>query len=166
MEEAFDVFDMESTDGMHAILSSHIAAIGRLLPGLSSTPVYKNEIERLRALAMASRQALDLPQATEAVRPHRQLHPLAIAYVVLGSRLGARVLSRRLDRQEKQWDPAVRGYFTDESSGPAWALLCSELEALTPDDEIEVIANDAQRVFALFGEEARARAPARSLANA
>ncbi|MBY6013906.1 hypothetical protein KUV75_03175 [Qipengyuania gaetbuli] len=166
VEAAFDTLDMATGEGMDAILTAHIGAMDRLLPALSDHPAYRDEIARLRSLASLSRDALDLPERADTPRQAAALHPLAIAYVVLGSRLGARVISRRLDRQAVRWSDDVRGYFTDEGSGPAWAKLCEELETGHSDAELADIADDAQRVFALYGEEARALSPAPSMANA
>ena len=166
VEAAFDAFDMAIGEGMDAILTAHIGAMDRLLPALSDHPVYRDEILRLRSLASLSRDALDLPDRAETPRQAEALHPLAIAYVILGSRLGARVISRRLDRQAVRWSDDVRGYFTDEGSGPAWAKLCVELESDHSDAELAAIADDAQRVFAVFGEEARALSRADTMANA
>lgn len=166
VEAAFDAFDMATGEGMDAILTAHIGAMDRLLPALSDHPEYRDEIVRLRSLASLSRDALDLPERAKTPRQAEALHPLAIAYVVLGSRLGARVISRRLDKQAVRWNDDVRGYFTDEGSGPAWSLLCEELETGHWDAELTDIADDAQRVFALYGEEARALSPAVAMATA
>lgn len=158
VEQAFDVFDMGTADGMVSILTAHINAMDRLLPGLASRPEYRAEVSRLRSLAESSRAALDLPGKEGHNRPSASYHPLAIAYVVLGSRLGARLLAHRLDQQATQWSEPVRRYFTDRGSGKAWAQLCSELDAETCDAQLGEIAADAQRVFDLYREEATALA--------
>lgn len=60
------------------------------------------------------------------VRVRGQIHPDALAYLVIGSRLGTEVLRRKLDEANISEIPA---YFTRQDYRHAWQNLCARLEA-------------------------------------
>lgn len=136
------------------MVAAHLAALDMLLPSLSDATRYLIEIERLRDLAARSAAALDAPAPPSHITDAK-FDPLAVAYVVLGSRLGAKIVTRRLDACGTVWDADVRGYFADEGSTGHWRALCDELDGIDDTCRLEEIAQDARDVFVLYEKQAR-----------
>ncbi|WP_137681718.1 biliverdin-producing heme oxygenase [Aurantiacibacter suaedae] len=151
-ESAFAAFDITTREGLEATLRAHAAALSSLLPSVSSHPIFTEEIGRLRDLAVCSLAATGAAPATSFIRDVGALKPLAVAYVVLGSRLGARLISARLNAAQVPHDSAAHAYFRDEGSGPAWQKLQEMLAAL-PREETAIVA-DTRAAFEVFQQEA------------
>lgn len=81
------------------------------------------------------------------------LDPLAIDYIVAGSRMGTRVLRKRW---EIATDTSVRranAYFGLPDDPLLWRNTCTDLTALAADDpRATTIVQDARRIFAAFAE--------------
>lgn len=151
VEEAFDVFDLRRIDGIEPVLRAHFRALSRLLPSLEGHPEFHDEVARLRELARESHRSISNLALGDDLMPVR-LHPLAVAYVVLGSRLGARVISARLDQADEQYDAAAKEYFTDDRSRPFWKALLGELQHQRA--STQAIVDDARAAFQVFLQEA------------
>lgn len=125
-------------------------------PGVSclSAVVLEDLIERL-----------DFDLAVRGVQPVATLpdrgqgdpmQPLAVDYLVLGSRLGTEVLRRRLERQAP--DGRMPTYFLAPASTDLWKRHCAHLDALDPDcAEAHFVMADVQQGFALFDKAAAAQ---------
>ena len=79
------------------------------------------------------------------------LDPLAVDYVVAGSRLGLKVLKTRWASSS---DPLVRAagaYFTLQNAAPAWPEVCRALSTVPLDSaRAGAITRDTKRIFDLF----------------
>ena len=79
------------------------------------------------------------------------LDPLAVDYVVAGSRLGLKVLKTRWASSS---DPLVRAagaYFTQPNAAPAWPKVCRALSTVSLDSaRAGAITRDTKRIFDLF----------------
>lgn len=92
------------------------------------------------------------PPSPEAARP---LDPLAVDYLVLGSRHGTEVLRRRLFGSPDS--PPARGYFTKDRDPGAWQALCAALDRVDPDSPRAArILFDTASGFDLFAKAAAA----------
>lgn len=156
-EEAFAGLDLNDRDGLACTLQAHLDALEALSPSVAGRQEFANAFEHLSELARNGLNALGrrVP-ASSATACER--HLLGVAYVVLGSRLGARLI-----RQGLAADPAPamaigHQYFTDETTSPLWRVLMCELEHV-PEPESSEILEAAFAAFALFeGAARRARA--------
>lgn len=153
VEDAFDLFDLRLRVGMERVLRAHYFALSRLLPSLAEYPDLHGEVARLRELAWESHREISETPLEDRSSPVR-LNPLAVAYVILGSRLGARVIAARLDHSEKEYSAAATNYFTDDQSRPFWKWLLDKLQH-EPGMQATLVA-DARLTFGIFLEEARA----------
>ena len=79
------------------------------------------------------------------------LDPLAVDYVVAGSRLGLKVLKTRWASSS---DPLVRAagaYFTLQNAAPSWPKVCRALSTVPLDStRAGAITRDTKRIFDLF----------------
>lgn len=88
--------------------------------------------------------------------------PLAIDYVVCGSRLGSQLLSRRWLQSRDAVVRAAGGYLNLPHNPELWRTVCAALSALAPDGRRAArIVRDVRAVFGLFIESGRGvQAPA------
>ncbi|RIV86103.1 hypothetical protein D2V17_10110 [Aurantiacibacter xanthus] len=156
-ESAFAAIDLTTPEGLDATLRAHIAALSSLLPNLAPCPVFAEEIGRLRDLAVASLAATGAAPVPSPSRDAAALDPLAVAYVVLGSRLGARVIAARLRAAQVPEGSAAYAYFRDEGSGAAWQTL-RQMLASFPGEHTAIVA-DTSAAFRIFQQEAARFAP-------
>ncbi|AHD08354.1 heme oxygenase-like domain-containing protein [Phaeobacter gallaeciensis] len=83
-----------------------------------------------------------------------QLHPLAVDYLVLGSRMGNEVLRRRLSEAAGQM--ALPAYFAPRDHLATWRATCTDLEQLPPKSALaQRIVADTRKGFDLFETAAR-----------
>ena len=79
--------------------------------------------------------------------------PLAIDYVVLGSRLGSSVLKRHWAQAE---DPRVRDascYFSAPAQVRRWQAFCRQTREMSPKNAAaDRAVDDTRRIFALFND--------------
>ena len=156
-ESAFAAIDMTTPEGLVATLRAHVAALSSLLPNVASHPVFAEEIGRLHDLAVSSLAATGAAPAGSSSRDVAGLDPLAVAYVVLGSRLGARVISARLQAAQVPEGSAAHSYFRDEGSGTAWQKLREMLGSFP--GEHTALVEDTRAAFQIFQQAAARFAP-------
>lgn len=137
---------------------AHCHVIDRVLDHTATSPVYYAELQRLRALAGSPDIESDLG-GDDGRSASTALHPLAVAYVILGSRLGARLIARRISPGEREDPSAAVLFLTDEGSAGAWRQLRLDLAAISSADEAENICRDAEAVFRLYHDAAEAMKP-------
>lgn len=83
------------------------------------------------------------------------LHPVAIDYIVLGSRLGTEVIRRRLVKADP--DIAMPSYFLAPPVGPVWQRHCAGLDSMAArSPEADRIVADATEAFKIFDRAAAA----------
>lgn len=152
VEAAFARYDLAERDGLERTLRAHLSALSRLMPSLEKTPALHREVSRLLDLARASYCAV-CPEPFQA-RHHdnTRLHPLAVGYVILGSRLGSRVIAARLKRAGLTEDDPSIAYFTDDKSRQHWAELQGALSSAH--GQADEIMADTNATFRIFLEEA------------
>ncbi|WP_157891225.1 hypothetical protein [Phaeobacter porticola] len=82
------------------------------------------------------------------------LHPLAVDYLVLGSRLGTEVLRRRLS--DATGCAALPCYFEPRDHLMPWRAACEDLDAIKTDSTLaDKIVTDTRSGFELFNMAAR-----------
>ncbi|WP_176559246.1 hypothetical protein [Rubellimicrobium roseum] len=161
VDDAYSVLDLRQTVDLGRFLRSQLSVLLAVRCGPGR---HAEDAERLRRSMIGALQAdlrhLDL----KAVRPatERRLDATAVHYILLGSRLGTRVLHRR-------WlgatDAAVAGagrYLGTTPPTAAWRKFCAELLQM-PDQgtEADRITHDACILFDLHLDVLPALAPLR-----
>ena len=156
MEEAFERFELETAEGSRRAVEVHVRVMTQALLALSDHPLYAQEIRRLLELATPSNHVATSPS----IKTDDGFHPLSHAYVILGSRLGSRVIARRIAKTNQTLAPNVHAFLSDTKSGEHWRQLCHELDQVTSTTEQDRILADANAVFASYHEMALANLPA------
>ena len=160
VEEAFERFDLESSGGSRLAVDVHVSVMSQALKVMENHPLYASEIRRLLALAEPTLRPSHLADKGGLAPADSDLHPLSFAYVILGSRLGTRVITRRIEAGKDSLAPHVYAFLSDGRSGECWRQLCRELDSVTSADEQRTILADANSAFAIYHETALAILPA------
>ncbi|NVO29209.1 biliverdin-producing heme oxygenase [Donghicola sp. C2-DW-16] len=126
LDQAFAPFQADPAAHLRSFLAAQMAG----LTALSSSARLPHNTASLSLLSeMLDRLAQDCQQMAipvPVVRPRSGLHPLAVAYLVIGSRLGTEVLRRTLVASGTERIPL---YFAPQDYKAAWQGLCAELSA-------------------------------------
>ena len=153
-EAAFESYDLNEEMGLTGALRAHALALSQLLPALDDAPEYRVEVQRLLDLTISGLAALEAPrpssQSAEEWSGPPVMNPLGVAYVVLGSRLGARVIARGLHPTTSDRMKRARAYFVDEASAPAWRHLQAELSTQRSAIDQDDIVGAALAAFRIF----------------
>lgn len=150
LDAAVSRADLSEPAGYVRFLGMNACALG----ALASSGACGKRIGNATLASLATAAARDL-KALGTKAPHsgfrRNLSPLAIDYVVLGSRIGTRVLRRRwLESRDKRVRQAD-AYFSEPESAHEWKDLCTELSGIAVSDtDSPCILEDARTLFGLF----------------
>ena len=80
-----------------------------------------------------------------------KIDPLALDYMVAGSRLGTKVLRKRWGSTDDRRVRAAERYFGFEGGSEYWKTVCNMLSAIPADSErAATITRDVKALFALF----------------
>lgn len=150
VDALFSSLDLGARSGMGRFVRVHECAFSSLLPssdGAACRDLLADLVDRLRRdLSRLGEEAL-APEP----EPAPAYHPLAVDYVVEGSRLGTNVLRRRW---EASGDPVVRAadaYFTRPHEPVPWRTVCSRLASLPPDGDLAAdVSRSTVAIFELF----------------
>ena len=154
IDAAFGRLDLASADGLATFLSAQHIALSVAEPVLSRAPGLSKLPARLDAishdLAALGRAGPADPGAPFPLAGADR-DPLGVAYVVGGSALGGRILSRR---RLASSDPGVReaGAFMDDPRMMAyWRAVLAALRSVRPEpDRLDGLARAAVATFDLF----------------
>ncbi|MFC3608777.1 biliverdin-producing heme oxygenase [Stutzerimonas tarimensis] len=156
VDQVFSSFPLDTPEGYCRFLEAHARAllpleegleargIERLLPdwhGRRRRFVLAQDIETLGG-SVPSAPALELPQGDAWL--------WGAAYVVEGSRMGSRMLGKRLQDSDRSWAHPALGYLCHRLDTPLWPAFVKRLDgqAGTLDDEAMIAG--ARATFALF----------------
>lgn len=151
IDAAFGKLDLADRGDYARFIQAHRLAARAAEAQLADCPLVADT--HLSALLEKDAAAFGLAQ-DDFVPPAlaRPQHPLGIAYVLLGSRLGNRLIQRG-DYWGKEAPDAGRSdhYLADRSHEAHWRTLVAQLDALGPDDEERrAIEKGAAATFAAF----------------
>jgi len=155
VDHAFAPHDLAKFPGYVAFLRSHAKALKSLTPD----PALPTRL-RCRISLDIGLIAHDLTQLGAALPDGslcetRHHHPIAVEYVLLGSSMGLRVLSKRWGRSS---DPRVLGTssFLRSDRSKEWRPFCNRLTAMPATGAIaDRVVLDSQRIFSAFARAAR-----------
>lgn len=153
VDAAFGALDLEQRADYRQFIQAHrlaARAAERWIDGAQDVPE-----TRLSRLLEQDADALDLPEddwQPDALTGDQ--HPLGIAYVLLGSRLGNRLLQRgEYWAKHAQHGSRSDHYLSDRTHEQSWRALVDHLGKLDPDEsERAAIMTSAAATFAAFQE--------------
>ena len=141
--------DVREVAGLRGFLAMNAAAFGALACG-GAKGVHVGTATIAGLAEAATRDLVSLGAAPGRVAPV-MADPLAVDYVVLGSRMGTRVLRRRWQGARNSSVLQADRYFSQPDMAPEWRALCDDLSARPGDDaRARVVLADARALFTLF----------------
>ena len=164
LDDLFSALDITRRVDYARFIGVHLAVFEVLRPHLSPASLTRPQL--LAGLACLQRDLATLGQRRLEIQAgHGEadgLAPLAVDYVVAGSRLGLKVLKTRWAGSA---DPLVRAagaYFTQPFAASLWPKVCRALSKIPVDSaRAGAITRDTRRIFNLFaaayGSAARVR---------
>ena len=152
LDSAVGRADLRSVDGYAAFLAMNARAFGALAGSGARGELATNDM--LDALARAATTDLaKLGHPRPATTTLRPVLPLAVDYVVLGSRLGTRVLRRTWQSAEDARVLAADRYFSQPELTDLWRAHCRDLSTRPGNDSTaQAVLDDVTALFALFLE--------------
>lgn len=156
LDDLFSALDIARRVDYAHFVGVHLAVFEVLQRHLAPSSLTRQQL--LAGLACLQRDLATLGERAAQMR-HRpaehdaagSLDPLAVDYVVAGSRLGLKVLKTRWASSS---DPLVRAagaYFTQPNAAPAWPKVCRALSTVPLDSaRAGAITRDTKRIFDLF----------------
>lgn len=157
VDAAFAGHDISEYDGYVRFLLAHLDALQTLARGgcPGNKVVIDAEIAPLMANLQTDLTAIVGHWPVACAMTCRRFHPIALRYVLLGSRMGMAVLRKTWARAD---DPRVlaASHFLDTPKEPdQWRLFCIELENLPATGAVaDQIIADAQAVFSIYAQSA------------
>lgn len=143
LDEGVSRFDLATRSGLVGFLQMHEAALTGLVPRAPQGAL-REAMGDLPQRAAKDLVALEAPRLT--VAAPQEIHPLALDYVICGSRLGATVLQKRW--QAGGQAPAGARYMAAPDYIDLWRAFC-ETARLAPGHGVEAdaVLADAARLF-------------------
>lgn len=155
VDDAFSAMDIQTQDGLRAFLGVHGACFQGML-GVA----HSDSSARRMLSDMIARIRVDLHELGGCIEVRATgltdgVDPLALDYVLEGSRLGSKVLKKRWGAAS---DPAVlraNAYFSMPSDASRWSQVCFKLGRVPVDTkQAHDITQDVIRLFTLFHDTA------------
>ncbi|GAB7129574.1 biliverdin-producing heme oxygenase [Silvimonas sp. JCM 19000] len=164
VDRAFSGFALATRSGYEAFLLAHAAALFPLEERLEALGIgnwLTDWPERRRREALAADLAqLGLSRPAPLAVPAIDVKGLAgAAYVLEGSRLGARFLARHVLAGEDHSLHAATRYLTHHAEQPLWPRFVEKLDQL-PADSVPDLRTAALQVFDVFADAAQRYRPA------
>lgn len=149
-ERAYDKLDLGTIAGLCGMLLAHAAALRLLIPSLAKHQDLHAEVSRLDACIERDLRFLGQSQPLDVRLEGMACHPLGVAYVILGSRLGAAVQTSQLALSAEAVGKPPYSYLTDRNSGEVWKALLARLNAAVGHVEVAQIIDAARETFSVF----------------
>lgn len=151
LDAMFAALDLGHADGFARFVGVHLACFEMMLEqadhGSTSQCLLRDMVDGLTLDA----DLLGSGRLQTDAKLEKTPDPLAVDYVVAGSRLGSKVLFKRWAAAT---DPAVQranNYFGLDSDASFWRVTCDRLAGIAPDsDRAQEITQDTKMLFELF----------------
>ena len=153
LDDLFSALDITRRVDYGRFIGVHLAVFEVLRPHLSPASLTRPQL--LAGLACLQRDLATLGQRrleTQAGHDAAEaLDPLAVDYVIAGSRLGLKVLKTRWAGSADPLVLAAGAYFTQPFAASPWPKVCRALSKVPVDSaRAGAITRDTKRVFNLF----------------
>jgi hypothetical protein len=153
LDERFSGLDLCRREGLGRFLRAHRAAFGAMREALPAQPgrVGSDLLGGLVGALDSDLAVLGL--SAPGLSPRPGFHARAVDHVVLGSRLGTKVLRQRWAASGDGDVMRAGAYMSMPGPAGAWQAHCDEVSMMTADDaEADRICEDGRRLFHLFAE--------------
>ena len=168
LDDLFSALDITRRVDYAHFVAVHLAVFEVLKRHVSPASLTRRQL--LAGLACLQRDLATLGQRDMEIKAEHgeagQFDPLAVDYVVAGSRLGLKVLKARWESSPDRLVRAANAYFRLPNVTP-WRDVCHALSTVPVDSaRAGAITRDTRRIFNLFAATYRSREPVAGRATA
>ncbi|WP_424973912.1 hypothetical protein [Dinoroseobacter sp. S124A] len=143
-------FDLRRRDGLAGFLGMQTAALS-VLTGFESSQDCRRVMDDILARAKSDLRVLGVRPNHMTCDALRAPHPLALDYVIAGSRLGTQVLKRRWTAATDPLTQRASAYFSAPTYIEFWRGFCQQTETIPGTDPVaKVVLKDADRIFKFY----------------
>jgi len=155
LDDRFSALNLQHVDGYSSFLRSHHMALGYCYRAFATNGA-KGDLLPPNPASELSNDILALGGNIPADwAPHQPLEgaPLGMAYVLAGSRLGARILLKRVLEEPSRIPAQATAYLESQQDPAPWKKIVTSLKALKADpDTANAIILSARQTFGVFNE--------------
>lgn len=163
LDSQISAFDLRTRTGFASFLRIQHGGLSALHHA-GAGDLTRDAIADLQDRARLDLLTLGVPPLTRAETLPGDLHPLAVDYVIAGSRLGSQLLHKRWLSSDDTAVRAASAYFSAPGHIDLWKAFCGRAAALPAEGpESDRILRHAAAIFALFGHHAAAETQERAL---
>lgn len=151
LDQAVSGFDLCTVGGLSGFLAMQAGALAHLQSqarAAQTGPLIDSLLQRVRQ----DQAALGCgPVPPPSAGAPDDIHPVAIDYVIAGSRLGSQVLARRWAAATDARVRRAKAYFAQAADTSAWRGFCRLAEQMPANSaEADLIVIDSRRLFVFY----------------
>ena len=151
-------FDVATRDGLLQFLGLQLDCFEAMIPAARGDSVARHQLLSMTAAIRRDFATLVEPKQDSEPSQLNPLDPLALDYIIEGSRLGTKMLKRRWAAAKDPQVSAAKAYFSFESEPGRWRQVCNALSEITPDStRATAVIADTATLFELFRKAATVR---------
>ncbi|MBD3664487.1 biliverdin-producing heme oxygenase [Sulfitobacter aestuariivivens] len=151
VDTRFSKLDLQAADGFGEFLSVHGSCFGVMHDICGAAARSAALLGALTSAIKLDLKSLGLPGPAAPSEPVLGCDPIAIDYMVAGSRLGSKVLKRNWALSADARVKAAGAYFALTDSGTLWRETCADLDRIDPDSpRADWVIADVRSLFTLF----------------
>lgn len=152
LDDLVSLFDLETKTGVTSFILMHEAALKQLSETQLSDAA-RTMVNDLLHRAQADLDAMQVAPLTPEPTKTDDLHPLAVTYVIAGSRLGAEVLKKRWLGSEAAKDGHGEAYMLAPRHIEVWQSFVKDASEMPATSDLaDKIVKDAAAVFELYSD--------------
>ncbi len=150
LDDLFASVDLVHRDGLRLFAQTHHAAFDVLYRN-HKTSDWARVLQEMRANLVADLNVLGAQPLKIDHTNFPTIHPIALEYILVGSRMGTAVLRKRWGQSSDPLVLAAGHYFSADAWTYNWRETCTRLSAVPTDTGVadEIVA-DTKRCFGLF----------------
>ncbi|SLN44160.1 biliverdin-producing heme oxygenase [Pseudooctadecabacter jejudonensis] len=151
VDDIMSNMDVMTHAGFVSFLTVHRMCFDAMSKASPAGHTAKSVLDDLISRIDADLKVLGAPIPSQDPQPLGTLDPLAIDYVVEGSRLGSKVLRRRWEGTSDPVVKSANAYFSHIPPTSRWQQVCSALaEIETAGPRADRIGADTRKLFGIF----------------
>jgi len=154
VDTAFSRLDLTEPHDLTVFLTVHLACFGSMKAAAIPLSQADNDLDEMMGRIVDDLAALGAAPMDAGKPALPSIHPMALDYMLEGSRLGSKVLARRWAASKDQTVQKANRYFTLQTDPSKWRKICEDLTAIdTASNQAQKIVADTNAMFDMFHTE-------------
>ena len=155
VDRLMSLIDLTTRDGLGRFLQINHSCFEVMFAAVGAETSTGTTLHQIIGRIDADLLTLGLEKPVKSQEKLTKVDPLAVDYVVEGSRLGTKVLERLWSKAQDEKVQQANAYFTFGKVPGRWRDVCDQLSAIpAQSDRANFILRDTKRMFDLFHDTA------------